>query len=209
MKQDDGLAFEADSISAEEIRGQQEYDGIRVTLTVNLEQASIPLQIDVGFGDVVTPNPEQADFPTILDMPSPSLRTYSKDSVVAEKYESMVRLGIANSRMKDFCDVWMLSEVFSFNGTTLAKALQSTFTRRRTALPTGEPIALSKDFAEDAAKQAQWTAFVNRSRLSVSTGTLASITTCIRTFLLPPTESLVKGEPFHLDWMPCGPWKKG
>ena len=86
MKQDDGLAFEADSISAEEIRGQQEYDGIRVTLTVNLEQASIPLQIDVGFGDVVTPNPEQADFPTILDMPSPSLRTYSKDSVVAEKY---------------------------------------------------------------------------------------------------------------------------
>ena len=142
-------------------------------------------------------------------MPSPFLRVYSKNSVVAEKYEAMVRLGIANSRMKDFCDVWMLSKTFGFRGATLAEAIKSTFAGRKTDLPTDEPIAFSKDFSEDAAKQAQWTAFVKRSRLSVSAGTLDGITTSIRAFLLPPTESLVKGKPFLFDWMPGGPWKKG
>ena len=209
MKQDDGLVFEAETISAEEIRGQQEYDGIRVTLTVHLGQASIPLQIDVRFGDVVTPRPEQAEFPTILDMPPPSILTYSKDSVIAEKYEAIVRLGIANSRMKDFCDVWMLSETFSFNGATLVEAIESTFARRKTDLPMGEPVALTSDFARDMVKQTQWTAFVNRSRLSVSVGMLDSITTSIRAFLLPPTESLVKEVSFHLGWIPGEPWKKG
>jgi predicted nucleotidyltransferase component of viral defense system len=209
IKQDDGLIFEPESVSAEEIRGQQKYDGIRVTLAVNLEQARITLQIDVGFGDVVIPSPGRAEFPTILDMPPPSIRIYSKDSVIAEKYEAMVRLGIANSRMKDFCDVWMLSETSYFNGTTIAEAIRSTFARRKTDLPISEPIAFTTDFAEDTAKQLLWTAFVNRSRLIAPAGSLDSITTSIRAFLLPPTRNLLKGEPFDLDWAPGGPWKKG
>jgi predicted nucleotidyltransferase component of viral defense system len=209
MKQNDGLVFKPESITAEEIRAQQEYEGIRLTLTVQLEQASIPLQIDIGYGDVVIPTPEQIEFPAILDMPSPSLRAYSKDSVVAEKYESMVRLGIANSRMKDFCDVWMLGRTFDFKGTTLANAIQSTFTRRRTPLPVDDPIALSKDFSEDAMKQTQWKAFFNRSQLSLPAITLDTVTQAIRLFVLPPTQSLVKRGTFDLHWGPGGPWSIG
>lgn len=153
--EDDGLVFVKDSVSAEDIRDEHEYDGIRVTTDSLLGEARIPLQIDIGFGDVVTPLPTYENFPTILDMPAPRLRTYSKESVVAEKYESMVRLGIANSRMKDFYDVWILLREFDFKGEILCKAIQATFERQKTPLPESTPLALSTEFSKDTIKQTQ------------------------------------------------------
>ena len=118
-----------------------------------------------------------------------------------------MRLGMANSRMKDFCDLWMLSNIFHFDGITLAKALLATFERRRTELPTETPIAFTEEFTDDKAKQAQWTAFVNRSRLSVFPNTLNNAVGKIQAFLMPPTQSLRNGEQFCLEWNAGGPWK--
>lgn len=203
---DDGLIFETESLSAEEIREQQEYNGIRLTLVACLEQAEIPLQIDVGFGDVVIPTPQHVNFPTILDMPPPSLRVYSKESVISEKYEAMVRLGIANSRMKDFYDIWVLSENFDFEGLMLAKAIKATFSTRQTALPENTPVAFSGDFSGNPAKQAQWKAFTSRSMLKIQTDTLESIIANICSFLVPPTEALLKKKPFALNWSAGKGW---
>lgn len=205
---DDGLIFETEFLSAEEIREQQEYNGIRLTLVARLEPAEIPIQIDVGFGDVVTPSPKHADFPTILDMPPPSLRVYSKESVISEKYEAMVRLGIANSRMKDFYDIWVLSRDFDFEGLMLARAIKATFSTRQTALPGNTPVAFSRDFSGNQAKQAQWKAFTSRSRLKTQTDTLESIIANIYSFLVPPTEALLKKKPFTLNWSAGKGWTK-
>ena len=206
--ENDGLIFETASLSAEEIREQQEYNGIRLTLMARLEQAEIPLQIDVGFGDVVIPTPKHVDFPTILDMPPPYLRVYSKESVISEKYEAMVRLGIANSRMKDFYDIWVLSKAFDFEGLVLAKAIEATFSTRKTALPENIPVAFSGDFSGSPAKQAQWKAFTSRSRLKIRTDTLESIIANIYSFLTPPTEALLKKESFTLNWSAGKGWTK-
>lgn len=198
--ENDGLIFETESLSAEEIREQQEYNGIRLTLVARLEQAEIPLQIDVGFGDIVTPTSKRVDFPTILDMPPPSLRAYSKESVISEKYEAMVRLGIANSRMKDFYDIWVLSKNFDFEGLVLAEAIRATFSTRKTALSKDTPIAFSEEFFDNPAKQAQWKAFVSRSRLKIQTDTFENIIADIYSFLAPPTEALLKKELFTFNW---------
>jgi hypothetical protein len=208
IRQDDGLIFMMDSVSAEEIRDEFEYGGVRVTLVSRLAEAEIPLQIDIGFGDTVTPRPKYEKFPTILDMPAPRLRTYSRESVIAEKYEAMVRLGIANSRMKDFYDVWILQKEFDFEGATVCKAIQATFKRRKTLLPKSTPFALSSEFAQDTVKQTQWKAFTNRSRLRIQAGDLESVIGQIHSFMLPPTEALVQDERFNLLWPAGGPWRK-
>jgi hypothetical protein len=208
IRQDDGLIFMKDSVSAEEIRDGQEYDGVRVTLVSQLTKAEIPLQIDIGFGDTVIPRPKYERFPTILDMPAPRLRTYSRESVVAEKYEAMVRLGIPNSRMKDFYDVWILQREFDFKGDTICKAIQTTFERRKTTLPESTPLALSSEFALDKAKQTQWKAFTSRARLRIPAGDLDRVIGQIHSFLLPPTEALIQGKQFTLLWPAGGPWRK-
>jgi len=204
--QNDGLIFEAESVTAEEIREEREYGGVRVTLRVRLEEAKIPLQIDIGFGDVITPGPEHAVFPTILDMPAPYLRTYSKESVIAEKYEAMVRFNIANSRMKDYYDVWVLARQFDFAGDILSQAIKATFERRGTPLPETIPLALSPDFSKDSQKQAQWKAFKNRTRLRLTPNDLNSIVKFVLAFVFPPTEALVQGKDFNAAWSAGGPW---
>ena len=123
------------------------------------------MQIDIGFGDRVVPGPEEIDFPTLLDFPAPHLKSYTRESVVAEKFEVMVKLGILNSRMKDFYDLWSLSLSFSFDGPTLSKAIKSTFETRGTPVPIEAPLALTSEFYEDEQKNAQWKAFLNKSRL--------------------------------------------
>lgn len=207
MKEDDGLVFEVDSLSAEQIREGFEYNGMRVTLMARLEAARIPLQIDIGFGDVVTPRPRHANFPTILNMPTPRIRAYPKESVISEKYEAMVRLGIANSRMKDFYDIWILAREFDFHGQSLARAIKATFKRRKTGIPENTPLALSSDFHQDSVKIAQWRAFLNRTRLKIPPGTFQDVSDLIWSFLLPPTEALNQGKPFKLLWTAGGPWK--
>jgi predicted nucleotidyltransferase component of viral defense system len=160
----DGLHFDATSIRVERITEDAEYQGLRVRFRGILRTAKINMQLDIGFGDVVFPEPELSKYPTILDFPAPQLRCYSPESAIAEKLEAMVKLGELNSRMKDFYDIWMLARQFDFDSASLVEAIRKTFTRRQTDLP-ASIAALSKEFGE--AKQAQWNAFRKRLEATI------------------------------------------
>lgn len=161
--EDDGLAFDAGSVSAEPIREPEEYHGVRIRLEAVLDTARIRLQIDIGVGDVVTPPARLAMLPAILaDFSKPRVKVYPPETIVAEKLHAMVKLGIANSRMKDFFDVYVLARTREFNQALLSKAVARTFERRRTVIPE-EPFALTAEFYSDGSKQAQWRAFLTKS----------------------------------------------
>lgn len=125
----DGIAFDPGSIQVEDIREDQEYQGRRVKLKGVLGQAQINLQIDIGFGDVITPEAQEIDYPTLLGLPPPRILAYPKETVVSEKLQAMIALGMFNSRMKDFYDLWVMSKQFPFDGETLTRAIQATFER--------------------------------------------------------------------------------
>ena len=205
--EDDGLSYSKDSVTGIEIREDQEYEGIRIRLTANLANARIPLQIDIGFGDPIIPGPESVEYPTVLDFHPPQLQAYPRDSLVAEKFQIMVRFGIANSRMKDFYDIWFVARKFSFEGQTLSKAIRATFERRQTTLPDSPPLALSPEFLDDSVKKAQWNAFIQRGLLETGIPTLLEVGDFLRDFLMPPTKSMVTGHRFTQFWMPPGPWR--
>jgi len=133
---DDGLVLHVDSVRVDPIRDVTEYGGMRVTLLGELAGARIPIQADIGFGDAVTPEPERIEYPTLLGSPAPLLRAYPRETVVAEKYQALVHLGMANSRMKDFYDLWVMTQRFEFDGATLSEAISNTFARRETQSPT-------------------------------------------------------------------------
>lgn len=157
----------------------------------------IPVQADIGFGDIVTPSPEEVTFPTLLDFPAPKIRAYPIYTVVAEKFEAMVSIGEANSRMKDFFDVWFLSQRFEFDGKLLAEAIKATFSRRQTTLPPSIPIPLSDEFA--TAKATQWNAFLNKNSLSPTA--FDHVCVHLRDFLLPPLSQASREEDtFSLTW---------
>lgn len=202
---DDGVTFETESVKAERIRGGQEYEGIRVRVTSRLGSAVVPLQVDVGFGDAVTPAARIEMFPTLLDFEAPQVRVYPRETVVAEKFQAMVQLGIANSRMKDYYDLAYLAGAFTFDGDTLRQAIQRTFERRRTLLPVEPPVALSKSFAADAAKQRQWRAFLKKSRLSGSG--LETVVGLLLKFLMSPALAAGAGNSFPQWWPEGGGWQ--
>jgi hypothetical protein len=194
---DDGLAFDPNSVRGERIRENLEYEGVRIHVDGRLGVAHIALQIDVAFGDAVFPRPRKIAFPPLLDHEGPRLKVYPREPVVAEKFQAMVALGIGNSRMKDFYDVWVLARTFPFDGGTLSKSIKATFERRRTPLPAGEPFALSPSFADDRLKQAQWEAFVRKGRLLAKPPPLADVIEALRGFLLPPARALAAGGPWR------------
>jgi predicted nucleotidyltransferase component of viral defense system len=166
IEADDGLQYETDSIAVETIREEAKYDGLRVTLLALLGNARCTVQWDVGFGDAVTPGPLEADYPVLLDdMPAPQLRVYPRETVFAEKLEAIAQLGIANTRMKDYFDLLALGREGRMDKAALATAIRATFHRRGTQLPKDLPFGLSDEFALDAAKQAQWQAFLRKNRL--------------------------------------------
>ncbi len=164
--EDDGLSFPSETIRVERIRDEESYEAVRVRLEARLGNARIPLQIDVGFGDAIVPSPEELEFPTLLKFPAPRLNAYPKESVVAEKFEAMVKLGMANSRMKDFYDIWVLAQRFEFESAALAAAIQATFETRRTPLPSSLPLAFSAEFHQSPNKQTQWKAFLRKRDLN-------------------------------------------
>ncbi|NUP56559.1 MAG: nucleotidyl transferase AbiEii/AbiGii toxin family protein [Gemmatimonadaceae bacterium] len=204
----DGLTFLAESVAAESIRDAQEYGGARLTLLAMLGNARIPLQVDVGFGDTVIPPAAVADFPTLLDFPAPRVRAYPAETVVAEKFQAMVALGIANTRMKDFYDVWMLSETRRFEGARLAEAIAATFSRRGTALPSADapPLALTEAFGRDADKQRQWKAFLARGGLSDAPTELQTVLQRIAALVMPPASAARRGKEFHSIWASGRDW---
>lgn len=178
---DDGLSFDVDSIKGYRIKEGAQYEGVRLTLLAYLGSARIPMQIDVGFGDIVIPAPTILDYPTLLALPAPQLRGYPPEAVIAEKFQALVNLGEFNSRMKDFYDLWLLSQKFEFDGQQLLLAITNTFTQRSTPLPSSVPIGLSNDFGH--AMETQWQAFLRRARLDANSTQFSAILATLRTFL--------------------------
>jgi predicted nucleotidyltransferase component of viral defense system len=202
----DGLVFEASSIEVAAIRPEDVYGGKRVKVRARLGPARLRVQIDVGIGDAVVPDPEWIEFPSLLDMPRPRLRAYRPETAVAEKVHTMVVLGIRNSRMRDFFDVYVLAERQSFDGHGLVLALRATFKRRRTPLPSDLPVALTPAFAAAEGKRAQWTAFVRKSGLTSVPADLDGIVSRLALLLEPVLQAASVGDEFPLFWPPSGPW---
>lgn len=198
----DGLTFLSESVAVAPIREEAAYPGTRVTLEARLENARISIQVDIGFGDVVTPEPDEVEFPALLDFPAPHLRAYPIYTVVAEKLEASVRLGEANTRMKDFFDLWYLSRKFSFEGELLKDAIIRTFARREMPLPPIVPVALTPDFAE--LKVATWTAFIRRNALAPVE--LTTTLDAIRTFAWPAMAAAATATDFCQRWTPASGW---
>ena len=163
---DDGIVFDPESVAGSPIRKDAGYGGVRIDVRATLDGARLALQIDIGFGDAVTPAAQWVTYPTLLtDVPAPTLRAYPKATVIAEKLHAVTVLGMTNTRMKDFFDLWVLLHDTSLDDPELGRAIEATFTRRQTAMPSTQPIGLSDAFAEDAAKQVQWQAFLKKNRL--------------------------------------------
>ena len=203
----DGLEYEAGSVEIEEIRENQEYPGQRVKVNVKLGNAKIRIQIDVGFGDAVTPKAKSINYPVLLDYPAPRIRAYNKETQIAEKLQSMVSLGMANSRMKDFYDIFILSKTFSFDGNKLVKAINATFKRRDTQIPEDIPFALSDEFANSADKNNQWRAFINRNSLENFGVGFPQLIRALRVFLLEPLRAADLGESYKHKWTDNKHWK--
>lgn len=207
--EDDGVVFDEDSVAVHEIREDQPYGGLRVTMRGRLGNIRLPIQADVGFGDAVTPAPKREPFPVLLDFPPPVLHLYPKETVVAEKTEAMMQLGLANSRMKDYYDVWVLMRGFDYDGELLTQAVVATFARRKTALPTGVPPGLSDAFAGDRQKQTQWAAFLRRTHAQTPAETdFEAIVAQVRAFLLPLLLAAAQSDPFTGKWSKGGPWQE-
>ncbi len=201
----DGMDFQADMVRAVEIRKEANYAGIRVTLLGLPEKARCPVQVDIGFGDAVTPGPEGILYPVILEeFYAPKLRAYPRYTVVAEKVEALSSLGIANSRMKDFFDLWILAQHAEFDGETLRQAIGATFECRGTALPPTLPLGLSEMFARDPRKRTQWEAFLRKNALEMRP--FGEVVTYLSDFLAPALRMASNAEPFPFHWPPGGPW---
>ncbi len=196
---DDGIAFDPQSVRADSIRDDNVYGGLRVRLTGRIDNVRCALQIDVGFGDAVTPEPQTVVFPVLLaDLAAPSLKVYPVYTVISEKYHAMTILGLANTRMKDFFDIATIARRTDLDGATLARAIGATFARRGTALPTHAPVALTGAFGEDDAKHRQWQAFLRKGRIDA--GTLAETVDLLHVLLWPATQVAVSTSDANATW---------
>lgn len=199
----DGLAFDTDSIQAERIVEDADYGGIRIRFLATLGSAKIHMRIDIGFGDVVYPDPEESDLPTLLDFPPPRLLCYSRESSISEKFEAMVKLGALNSRKKDFYDIWLLSRQFDFDGVKLTEAIRLTFERRGTKLPL-EIEAFAEPFIKE--KRTQWKAFCKRLQQDHVPSSFGEIVISVDRFLSPIVSALSTNKPSPLKWIAPGQW---
>ncbi len=208
VKVDDGVVFDLEGITSEEIREEAEYGGIRVRVPASLDGARAPLQIDVGFGDAVDPAPVETDFPAMLETESPRIKAYPPEVVIAEKLQAMVHLGVANSRMKDFFDIWLLSREQTFMMSRMRRAIAGTFKRRKTPLPAEHPTALTTEFLKDKAKIDQWKAFLNRMQLPKDIAEFDEVGDAIARFLMPVIEAIRNDDGEEQEWPPKGTWRQ-
>lgn len=205
--EDDGLTFLSDTVIAEEIRETQEYGGVRISMQARLVTARIPIQVDIGFGDCITPEAADITYPTMLELPAPVLLAYPRETVVAEKLEAIVRLGMINSRMKDFYDLWVISQSFRFDGDLLTAAVEATFRRRGTELPGDIPIALTPVFCGDKLKQQQWAGFLNKGAVVYPPRDLDTVVAVLHDFLMPCVMAAAEGSNLDMTWGESGPWQ--
>jgi hypothetical protein len=203
---DDGIVFDLESLTGEEIRAAEEYAGVRVRFEARLAGARIPVQVDVGFGDAIVPTPIRETYPTLLAHESPRILVYPREAVVAEKLEAMVTLGVTNGRMKDFYDVHLLASSFPFDGPLLARAIRAAFERRGTPLPATQPLVLTREFLGAPERQILWRAFLRRGRLQ-GPPDAAQLAEALQRFLGPVLMALAHGGPFSARWQTGGPWE--
>ncbi len=196
--QADGIVFHA--VEGEKIKEEQEYEGVRLKVKGNLGSAKITIQVDIGFGDVVTPPPVEVDMPQILDLPTTRLQIYHQETAIAEKFQAIVSLGIANSRVKDFYDIWFLSQNFDFQGHLLTEAIQATFKRRQTNVPLISPFALTEEFAKDEKTQKLWQGFIKKNKLLLNPPSFQEVIASIRQFLMPVCLEITKDEDNKQMW---------
>ena len=182
----DGVIFDPASFTVDRIRDENEYGGVRIKSNVTVDNARVRVVIDIAFGDAIEPGVQETDLPVLLDFPAPKLRSYPRETVIAEKFQAMVALGLANSRLKDFYDVWVLIRSYKFDGDALARAIKTTFTRRKTEIPTALPDAFTAAFTEDAGKKDQWAAFTKQ--VAVDPGPLKDVAKTLAEFLMSRAE---------------------
>ncbi len=201
VEADDGVRYDIESMRIAPIREDNVYGGLRLTLWAFVGSARLPVQVDVGFGDAITPDPELVTYPSLLEgMEAARLRAYPIYTVIAEKFHAMVELGINNSRMKDFFDLAVVARTSELDGDTLVDALRATFARRATALPTSTPTALTSEFAATPAKARQWVAFLNKAQLQAHD--LHEVIAILDVFLMAPMEAAASDSPFDSKWSP-------
>ena len=205
---DDGIRFDRESVQGAQIREEEEYSGVRVLLDAYIGRAKARIQIDIGFGDAVTPEVQEVTLPAILDLPPPRLRAYPKETVVAEKLHAMAVLAETNSRMKDFYDVWVMQRSFEFDGAELAKAIKATFERRRTAIEPVSCLAFQSSFYASEEPLTRWRLYVSRGSFELVPPPFAEVGSAIERFLRSVAESIVRNEEFDLSWPAGGPWKR-
>jgi predicted nucleotidyltransferase component of viral defense system len=198
--EEDGVTFLPDTVHAEALREEEQYVGVRLRLNARIGNARMTLQIDLGFGDALVSAPRKETLPSLLGLPCTDLWVYPRESVIAEKCEAMVDLGMANSRMKDYYDLWFLSRHFDVGGEELTRAIAATFQRRGTPIPTDTPLGLSNAFSEDAAKQQQWQAFVQRSKLQGEGLSLMAVVLQLHQFLMPVLMAAGTGSELEGVW---------
>ena len=205
--EDDAVRFDSETITAERITEDALYEGIRVKFVGYLENARIPIQIDLGFGDAITPAPVEAEVPSLLDFPAAKLLTYPRETVIAEKFEAIVSLGLANSRMKDLHDIRTLSREFAFKGDVLSEAITKTFKTRGTELPLGQPLVFTAEFFKNEDKRKQWAAFCSKNRGYIAETSLERVCREIEEFLSPVLEALRTKNPLRKLWRPGERWE--
>jgi predicted nucleotidyltransferase component of viral defense system len=204
--QEDGVIFLPASVKGEIIKQDQQYEGVRIKLMGKLGSHSSHMQIDIGFGDVVTPDAKEEVINTILGMPEPVLKIYPRETVIAEKFQAIVDLGIINSRLKDFYDIWYLCKSYEFCGDLLYQAIKNTFERRKTSIPMKEPLAFTAEFIEDPEKQRQWIAFLKKLNKDDRQPRFDEIVTTIKDFLIPPCIAITQDIGFDKVWNVTGYW---
>jgi predicted nucleotidyltransferase component of viral defense system len=202
----DGISFNAETVEAVRITEDAEYEGVRVRVHGSLGNARFSIQIDIGFGDVVVPNPSKVSYPAILDFPAPELKGYTMESTIAEKFQAMVKLGILNSRMKDFYDIWILSRTSDFEGNILAEAVAKTFEKRNTPV-TLDAALFNPSFGKDWDKNVQWRGFIRKTKLINAPDSFEEVMTAVKLFLEPLAASIAERRAFNSNWIAPGPWR--
>jgi hypothetical protein len=198
-EQDDGLVFDATDITVQSAGRDREYPGFTVVVPTRLGNGRCDIKIDIGFGEAVVPPAQKHDYPTILPMPNPRVRMYPFATVVAEKFEALVKLGMSNTRMKDFSDLSQIARHCEIDGDALGEALLATFERRRTPIPQATPLTLTAEFYDNRRKKADWNAFLRRHSLPREVN-LADACADIERFLVPIARALASAQRFRSDW---------
>jgi predicted nucleotidyltransferase component of viral defense system len=203
----DGLVFDSNSVKGQRIKEDADYEGVRVKFAGYLQRSRIPMQIDIGFGDRIYPGAKAIEYPAILDFPKPHLKGYPAESVISEKFEAMIKLGVLNSRMKDFYDIWLIMRLFDFDGSKLTEALKRTFAHRKTAFPEDRKLFAEEIYEENSDRQTLWNAFLNKGDIKHAPQKLSSVANEIEHFLLKPLDGVKKDQIFNKKWTAPGPWK--